>query len=217
MNINLTSSHFFLICDQTSWHLFLASPTEHPRELFSAGGQIKQKHRLSASETGTKTKPNASAHNNFMCRCDQSGTLGDERCGSLAELCDWWNIHSCCWSNVKQQTGSLHLNIFLSPRPQNVTKWLSDKMQLISALKNIACWCNKHNNKETVSLKMESGSLPGQRSIHPPTLTMHLRQSLLAWVSVQKRDSRKTSEWLASFIWSNQNESFGCSLEQQFQ
>lgn len=140
-----------------------------------------------------------------MCRRDQSGTLGDGRCGSLAELCDWWNIHSCCWSNVKQQPGWLHSNIFLSPWQQNVTKWLSDKMQLISAHKNIPSWCKTKPVistiiKKSISLKKRTGSL----LVFPWLLCC-------IWGKVgwhygttekgQQEDCR--SEWLASLIFSN--------------
>lgn len=93
----------------------------------------KKKQRLSARETGTKTKTNAAAHTNIMSMCDRLGTLRDGRYGSLAELCDQWNINSCCRSSVKQPAGWLHSNVFLSPRLQNVT---NDHWYLISAVKH---------------------------------------------------------------------------------
>lgn len=139
-----------------------------------------------------------------MCRRDQSGTLGDGRCASLAELWDWWNIHSCCWSNVKQQTGWLHSNIFLSPWQQNVTKWLSDKMQLISALKNIPSWCKTKPVistiiKKTVSLKKGTGSL----LVFPDSYVVFEAKSA-GITALQKRDSRKIAGQSDSPVWLNQ-------------
>lgn len=92
-----------------------------------AAGDEKKKRKEKRSrdsapgKRGTKAKTNAASRNNFKRVCDRCGTLRDGRYGSLAELCDQWNIHSCSWSSVKQPAGWLHLDVFLSPWLRNVT------------------------------------------------------------------------------------------------